>query len=761
MHHARNSNCSEILRWQEMRFGNFDDRTVHCFRMTDPLFSKHFKIPSHSNEQLIWFRDGSIHIKFNVYTEHFFQVKINKRGIHQVIIQEFQDGNCTFYDIVLELKHPPQVFRKTSYDQKQQRLVAPTSHADREDIEQITSLWMCNFKVCNSILLQRCNSRPFQPFEYPVKSNMIDTLYQVDGVDVKGIPKSPCFHSLSFEIRYLLLCFNSQICGLLNCQQRVDSLLQWVQYCCTDNKNLVENILRELLDEVKSKPNMYPIEFMNLFHEWLKYYCQSPHMLECCDNSKDSYLIRKLVVTPTRIIYLGKSQEGGNYLLRRNSELVDAFCRVSFCDEDRSALFPGRFANLAHRVNFFVRIGIPLFDGRYEMLAYSSSQLRAFSYWSVYVTDNKKNLPKIIIDKLGNFSDEVKVAKRAARIGLCLTQTYEGEQVLFEKVPDIVSPTQSILSDGIGRISESYARELAEKNDIRLHGQRYIPSAFQFRLEGYKGVVVVDRKLHEKTSKDNRHLLLSHSQCKFSNSDNKTFGLVAYSRRRPTELNRQIIAVLDSNGLPEENILALVKENLNELRNDSPSYRWLRKTLAKQQHIVAENIKRAMQHEYAHEILQNDPLINKAQQLGFEKTLSHVKSHIPLKRAALLIGVLDFDGVLEENEVFIQLSPLHECEQLLYEHCENCYEKGGVVEGQVIVTRNPTLHPGDIRKLRAVNDSTGKLSHLKDVIVFSSKALISQPSKMGGKCNKEHVFLTIFQVEILMVMNSSYLGSHY
>ena len=41
------------------------------------------------------------------------------------------------------------------------------------------------------------------------------------------------------------------------------------------------------------------------------------------------------------------------------------------------------------------------------------------------------------------------------------------------------------------------------------------------------------------------------------------------------------------------------------------------------------------------------------------------------------------------------------------------------LQGDVLVTRNPCTHPGDIRQLRCVNKP--ELSHLYNVIVFSSK----------------------------------------
>ena len=42
--------------------------------------------------------------------------------------------------------------------------------------------------------------------------------------------------------------------------------------------------------------------------------------------------------------------------------------------------------------------------------------------------------------------------------------------------------------------------------------------------------------------------------------------------------------------------------------------------------------------------------------------------------------------------------------------------------GPVVVSKMPCVHPGDVRKLKAVN--VKQLSHMKDVIVFPQKVRI-------------------------------------
>ena len=54
-----------------------------------------------------------------------------------------------------------------------------------------------------------------------------------------------------------------------------------------------------------------------------------------------------------------------------------------------------------------------------------------------------------------------------------------------------------------------------------------------------------------------------------------------------------------------------------------------------------------------------------------------------------------------------------------------------VLRGPVVVTRNPCLHPGDVRQLEAVD--VPQLGHLVDCIVFPRRGSRPHPNEMAGK----------------------------
>lgn len=101
------------------------------------------------------------------------------------------------------------------------------------------------------------------------------------------------------------------------------------------------------------------------------------------------------------------------------------------------------------------------------------------------------------------------------------------------------------------------------------------------------------------------------------------------------------------------------------------------------------------------------------------------KTTLLVQKGARLLGVIDESGILDENEVFVTYSISDGRDET---------DRQVVEAEKVLVTRNPCLHPGDIRVIKPRSDQQAKeaFSHLNNVIVFPSKGKNSLPSEMAG-----------------------------
>lgn len=82
------------------------------------------------------------------------------------------------------------------------------------------------------------------------------------------------------------------------------------------------------------------------------------------------------------------------------------------------------------------------------------------------------------------------------------------------------------------------------------------------------------------------------------------------------------------------------------------------------------------------------------------------------------LGIMDETDFLEENEIYC------------YVHTET---GGNLLIGNVVITRSPALHPGDVQCVNAVDAPfNSPLRELHNVVVFSSKGCRDLPSMLSG-----------------------------
>ena len=756
-----NKNSTDCIEFSKLEFGNFDDREMTTFRRVTTRHSFH---DVHSTSfKVYWKEGGDFSVFFLIKPHHQFWIEINRNIIRKVIIVDNES-------IAIVLDQAPSVHRKRDGDDNKTRMAAPT-----DQTTQAHSFWLHNFNVTKSLLLSGIRYEHVEILKsktskthylYGTKSCTALTMKDVNGMDWKGQLNIEL--GIPFHTMYLLLCLNCKVPGLLASYERLSEIKQLFNELKDSNNSY--DLVNVALEKCLQHEGFFPSEFTALFKKH-SHKRQHKSFVKVDDNM---FEIRKVMITPTGIKYFPKILESGNRVLRKYKQYEDRFLRVTFCDEGLNRVSAEKVTNMHPRLEEFLNNGFTIGNRHYEMLAYSNSQLRSHSCWFLNTEGIRELSVSSIIKGLGDFSDIKVMAKYAARIGQCFSNTFNGIKSDFIEVNDIVyreierngDIKENVLNDGCGRMSVNFAEQVSKQMKIRIHGKAYIPSALQFRLGGYKGVVVQDKDVADIFGKD---LVLTKSQNKFKDEKSDEFEMVAFSKRpKFSSLNRQIIILLSSNGLPDSALMKFVDREIETWRSRTTKKLSIRKLLRKVwENVVGSNIKKVISSEYLDlkaqvlasqvkgmsqqhvEYFYNvDPLLCTLCDKILINQFSSLKTNLPVDKCSLLMGVVDFYGVLEDDEVFVQLSSFETYERDLYD--PGSYAEGGIVSGNVFVTRNPCLHPGDVRKLKAVSDDRiNVLKHLKDVIVFSQKSKQSQASKMSGGDLDGDLFMVCWDPELL------------
>ncbi|KAL3211629.1 hypothetical protein MRX96_051995 [Rhipicephalus microplus] len=118
---------------------------------------------------------------------------------------------------------------------------------------------------------------------------------------------------------------------------------------------------------------------------------------------------------------------------------------------------------------------------------------------------------------------------------------------------------------------------------------------------------------------------------------------------------------------------------------------------------------------------------------------------VPPAFGRTMFGVLDETGTLKYGQVFVQYSN----DMLRYK----VNDPATILEGDVIVTKNPCMHPGDIRKLTAVN--VPQLHHVRDCIVFPAKGDRPHPDEMAGSDLDGDEYSVLWYADLIFRANCS------
>lgn len=475
---------------------------------------------------------------------------------------------------------------------------------------------------------------------------------------------------------------------------------------------LGENNARKLLEHVATKKKVFydPMKIFEL--KFVRGVTDAKIPPYCC-------YMRSARITPSTIYYSTPTVDISNRVIRYYIEHADRFLRVRFTDEKLVGRINSTTDNTMDEV--FTRIkrtlanGIVIGDRHYEFLAFGNSQFREHG---AYFFAPLPNLTAANIRAwMGHFNDIRNVAKYAARLGQCFstTRAVAGCPIQVRKIDDVVRNGYTF-SDGVGRISKFLAQMATSELKIKTFTGD-IPSAFQFRLGGSKGMLTVSSQAR------GQEVHIRDSQDKFAAGHNG-LEIIRWSQFSLATLNRQLILVLSTLGIPDgvfHKKLQVMLKNLDEAMNNDPQAIYLLKKYVDPNQmtlIVSQMVLdgfRKSQEPFLTSILR----LWRAWHLKYLKE----KAKIVIDQGASLLGCMDETGTLkgyfqnvpskdatyEEKlaalpEIFLQVSRP---------------DKGGkyeIIEGVCILARNPSLHPGDIRVVRAVN--APELNHLQDVVVL-------------------------------------------
>lgn len=425
-------------------------------------------------------------------------------------------------------------------------------------------------------------------------------------------------------------------------------------------------------------------------------------------------LIKRAIVTPTRIIYYFKQLNTSNRVIRKFGE--NNFLGIKFRDDDLRKLNKTKdlydMDEIFSYIKQLILDGIRICNRKYEFLAMSSSQLRDHGCWFMINDPNLNEMNADSVRKwMGNFENITCVGKYAARLGQSLSSSIETFQTNnFQIIPDIYVGSYCF-TDGIGKISKHKAKQISRKN----YDSKEI-SAFQIRFAGFKGVVALDPNLTGSTQ-----LQFRESMKKFESGYTK-LDVLNIAEYIPCYLNRQIINILSSLGINDDVFSYLQDEMLKKLNQMLVDPNCASDYLNKFYRSYFSFSKNNKLFNYCYDSFFRDLL-----KTIYQKSMQDLirKSRIFVQKGRILMGTIDETQRLEPDQVFIRLS-INQFDQLVLNQSNDqqstimCHDgKSFIVIGKIIVAKNPCMHPGDLRIMNAIYDQS--LLHMIDCIVFPSK----------------------------------------
>ncbi|KAA8912907.1 RNA dependent RNA polymerase-domain-containing protein [Sphaerosporella brunnea] len=557
-------------------------------------------------------------------------------------------------------------------------------------------------------------SKPLQKFQVECDQSKLNPIWSyLDREQAQGASSAELLSSpfLTFPVRYQL-------------------------EVCISHGHLNEyNLTHEFVDMLAKLSERDAVALLEAVHENKARFFQPMDILKIPRNKRiDSarpipaacVQMRRATVTPTGILFHTPSVEISNRVIRHYDRYADRFIRVTFTDEKSSGRI--RFTDKDNANELFGRVyralnrGIVMGDRHYQFLAFGNSQLREHSaYFFAGAHDLSVN---DIRTWMGEFSDIRVIAKHASRLGQCFstTKAFKSCDVTLRRIPD-VDRNGYKFSDGVGTMSPVVAHLLTEEF---LGSRRSLPnyqaSCFQFRLGGHKGVLALD------PTTINLEVHLRPSQEKFW-CPHKTLEIIRCSQFAAASLNRQLIQVMSNLGVSD----LFFRNRLNQILAD---YSTAVTSPNKALELLTKHIDPNFQTLAIANLIRfgfmasAEPFVMSLIHLWRAWTIKYLKekAKITIDDGAFLLGVVDETATL--RGYFEEVSEEDQLPQIFCQVTDISMNRTRVITGRCVVARNPSLHPGDVRIVEAVD--VPALHHLVDVVVFPQTGDRDIPSMLSG-----------------------------
>lgn len=458
-------------------------------------------------------------------------------------------------------------------------------------------------------------------------------------------------------------------------------------------------------------------------------------------------LTYKATVTPTGIVLRGPEWVVANRVLRRYAKHTEYFMRVFFTDEDGLSVFHDPRSSQEEvyaRFKDVLRHGVTIAGRTFEFLGFSHASLRYHAAWFMapFKVDGASVRAEDVIQALGDFSNIHCSAKCAARIGQAFSDTIHAIRVpddayVIETKADIIKNGRTF-SDGCGTISEALLQRVWRSLPPDRRSKR--PTVLQIRYRGAKGVISLDSALL------GEQLHIRKSMTKYVAREGWRDLELCGAAYRPLNmyLNHQFIKILEDLRIPLQSFISVQDDALKALEMvvqhplNAASFLGTYTYLAAIQTQTDESTEQANTGVHAkiprliqlmHYIgltFQMDRFLSDVIEVAAMSSLRDLKyrARIPIEKGCVLYGIMDETNSLNEGEVYIatQLPDDHD----EWQHCV-------LKSNRLAVTRAPSLHPGDVQLVKAVDvEHDNPLKKLRNCIVFSQRGERDLPSQLSG-----------------------------